>query len=78
MAGSGVYRTRMSTKNHSMPIQNQSQRKGRFGAAPVRGEVLRVPKKPAAAVFKTLPTTKPPESNIAPVRGEGPTRNVNK
>jgi hypothetical protein len=36
------------------------------------------PKKSDANVFKKLPTTPPPTGNIAPVRGEGPTRNVSK
>lgn len=36
------------------------------------------PKKPSAAVFKRYPTTAPPKGNISPVRGEGPTRNVNR
>ncbi len=74
---SGVSRLRQSRKNHPMPIEIQPQRKGRYTGAPARGgEDVRMPKRSAEAVFKTLPTTKPPRSNISPVRGEGPTRNV--
>lgn len=68
---------RQSRKNHPMPIEHQTQRKGRFGSAKKVSseEAIRAPRTSDKRVFAEFPVTPPVKSNEMPSRGEGPERN---